>query len=226
MHCVSSGFKTCHLNRGEDKVRSGKSWLYYETSGFLLRNSEFARATIICLLTNESLKFLDSVYANWYDFFKRKLKSARIKWCVYVARALIYQVLFFSTLESDGILWQLQHKVMLWRTAEVQEGVPSVLQMLYSEDYKDCCHSPRKPGMGALQLWIKGEWQNGAGTRGEHGIVRAGGGRNEAEGTFMCPSEMYTLHSGRQPNGDRQGTFWTFLGTLDGGLWVWMSTFP
>ena len=36
-----------------------------------------------------------------------------MKWCIYVARALIYQVLFFSILESDGVLWQLQHKVML-----------------------------------------------------------------------------------------------------------------
>lgn len=70
---------------------------------------------------------------------------------------------------------------------EVQEGVPSVLQMLYSEDYKDCCHSPRKPGMGALQLWIKGEWQNGAGTRGERGIVRAGGWKKWGRGDFHVP---------------------------------------
>lgn len=55
--------------------------------------------------------------------------------------------------------------------------------------------------MGALKLRIKGKWQNGAGTRGqsERG--------DEAEGAFMCPSEMYTLHIGRQPNGDRGRTF-------------------
>lgn len=35
---------------------------YYETSGFLLRNSEFERATVKCL-TNESFKILDSIYA-------------------------------------------------------------------------------------------------------------------------------------------------------------------
>lgn len=53
----------------EQGGRQGQKWevvalLYYETSGFLLRNSEFARAAIICLLTNESFKILDSVYAN------------------------------------------------------------------------------------------------------------------------------------------------------------------
>lgn len=98
-------------------VKKGQKWEvmvliqgYYETSGFLLRNSEFERATIKCLLTNESFKILDSIYAIWYDFLK-----VRIKWCIYVARALTHQVLFFSTLESDGVLWQIQQTVMLQR---------------------------------------------------------------------------------------------------------------
>lgn len=130
----------------------------------------------------------------------------------------LYQVFFSSTLESDGVLWQSQHKIMLWRPAEAAGG-----SFLYFIDallwvYTDHHHSLRRTRMGALKLRIKGKWQNGAGTRGqsERG--------DEAEGTFMCPSEMYTLHIGRQPNGDRGRTFWTFLETLDDGLGVWMST--